>query len=393
MFEQLEEPKADAILALMAAFREDPRTDKLDLGVGIYKDEDGRSTVMHAIKDAETSLLETQDTKAYVSPAGSAEFNAAMIDLVLGESASERHVAVQAVGGSGALAIIAGLLKQIRPNATVWLSDPTWPNHGPLIGSAGFTLANYPYYDNATSTISFDAMLETLSSAAEGDIVVLHGCCHNPTGADLDLEQWQAVAKLLREKKLFAFVDLAYQGFGDGLEEDAAGVRLLARELDEFAIAASCSKNFALYRERVGAAILQAASAEDAQRAHKQLSRVARSIYSMPPDHGANSANLVLGDKARRKSWQDELETMRSRMQRLRTGFAEAMRKRSNSDRFDYIAAQKGMFSRLPLSSEQLTRLREEYGIYIVGDGRINIAGLPDDGLEQLADRICSVME
>ena len=393
MFEALPDPKADAILALMTAFRADPREDKKDLGVGVYKDAAGKTPVMRAIKKAEQRLLDTQQTKAYVGPLGSPEFCSAMITQVFGEDADRDRIrAAQSVGGSGALRILSELMKRGRPDASIWVSDPSWPNHIPLLGSAGYSMETYNYYDNATSSVDLDAMLTSLNKAAKGDIVVLHGCCHNPTGADLTHEQWSKVIDLLEAKELFPFVDLAYQGFGDGLEEDAASVRLMAKRLPEIIVAASCSKNLGLYRERVGAAMLMGKNAADASRAHALLASVIRSNYSMPPDHGANSTEIVMTDDALNNDWREELESMRVRMVRLRQEFSDAMRKRSNSERFDYIAQQKGMFSRLPLNTTQLEQLRSEYGIYIVGDGRINVAGLPEGDLDTLADAICNVM-
>jgi len=393
MFESLAEPKVDAILGLMATFRADERDDKLDLGVGIYKDASGATPVMRAIKSAEHKLLETQTTKAYVGPTGSAPFCAAMTRQVFGEGADTKRVrAVQSVGGSGALRILAELLREARPEARVWVSDPSWPNHVPLLGAAGFEIATYPYYDAARGTVDIEAMLAALDGAAEGDIVVLHGCCHNPTGADLSAEHWRRVIETAKRRSLFPMVDLAYQGFGAGLEEDAAAVRLLVEEMDEFVVAASCSKNLGLYRERVGAAFVVARDETEATRAHGRLGSVVRANYSMPPDHGAAATELVLTDETMNADWREELESMRLRMVNLRGSFAEALRKRSNSDRFDYITSQQGMFSRLPLSKEQIERLRVEHGVYIVGDGRINVAGLPDEGLEKLADAICSVI-
>lgn len=393
MFEALPEPKTDAILSLLAAFRADTRTNKLDLGVGVYKDSAGKTPVMRAVKSAEKKLVDTQETKAYVGPTGSAPFCKAMIEQVFGADADTSRIrAVQSVGGSGALRVLADLMKQGRPNADMWVSDPTWPNHIPLLSAAGYTLHTFPYYDTNTGTADIDAMLGALSKAPKGDIVILHGCCHNPTGADLHLDEWSRVIDVLQERDLFPLVDLAYQGFGDGLEEDAAAVRLMASRLPEMVVAASCSKNLGLYRERVGAAMLLAQNESEATRAHGRLAGVIRSNYSMPPDHGANATELVLSDSALNSDWREELETMRLRMVQLRQLFCDAMRKRSNSDRFDYVATQKGMFSRLPLNTEQLDALREEHGIYIVGDGRINVAGLPEQGMDKLADAICSVL-
>ena len=393
MFEALPEPKADAILALMTAFRADTREDKMDLGVGIYKDAAGKTPVMHAVKSAEKALLDSQDTKAYVSPVGSASFCAAMIEQVFGSDADTSRIrAAQSVGGSGALRILADLLKKGRPDADIWVSDPTWPNHIPLLSAAGYTLNTFPYYDAQTGSVDLDGMLSTLGNAKAGDIVVLHGCCHNPTGADLTMAQWDKVIDLLLSNDLFPLVDLAYQGFGDGLEEDAAAIRLMAKRLPEMVVAASCSKNLGLYRERVGAAIVVAKDEASVSRAHGLMSTVIRANYSMPPDHGANSTEIIMNDAELNKNWREELESMRVRMTRLRQEFSEAMRKRSNSDRFDYIATQKGMFSRLPLNTAQLEQLRAEHGIYIVGDGRINVAGLPEDSMDELADKIYAVL-
>ena len=288
--------------------------------------------------------------------------------------------------------MLADLIKQARPEAAMWVSDPTWPNHMPLFNAAGHTLKTYPYYNAATNSVDFNAMLDALGNTDISDIVVLHGCCHNPTGADLNMDQWSQVIDLLQSRKLFPLVDLAYQGFGDGLEEDASAVRLMASRLDEMVVAASCSKNFGLYRERVGAAMLLAQNEAEATRALGRLGGAIRANYSMPPDHGANSTEIVLSDSALNAQWREELETMRLRMVKLRQSFSDAMRKRSNSERFDYIAHQKGMFSRLPLTTEQLNKLREDYGIYIVGDGRINVAGLPEQGIDKLADALCTVM-
>jgi len=394
MFDSLAVPHGDAIIGLMAAFREDPRENKIDLGVGIYKDEAGCTPVMGAIKRAEEQLLAEQDTKAYVGLTGSAGFCQAMIAQVFGNDAPLHRIGgAQAVGGSGALRILAELLKQARPQASIWIPDPTWPNHTPLLSSAGFNLHTYTYFDSASCEVDIEALLASLAKIPEGDIVLLHGCCHNPTGADLSPSDWQRVSELCLERSLFPFVDLAYQGFGDGLEEDAAAVRLLASQHPEMAVAASCSKNLGLYRERVGAALVLATNQELANRAQAHLGSIIRSSCSMPPDHGANVSERVLLEPELNTLWRSELESMRQRLVRLRNDFSDAMRQRSNSARFDYIAAQKGMFSRLPLNTGQIEKLRVEHGLYIVGDGRINIAGLPDHGMAELAEAICSVLE
>jgi aromatic-amino-acid transaminase len=393
MFETLTAAPPDKIIALMGRFREDPRPGKIDLGVGVYKDAKGNTPIMAAVRAAEKLLYERQSTKTYVGMAGDALFNAAMIGLVFGEDADRARIrAAQAPGGSGALRILAELIARAKPGATVWLSDPTWPNHVPLIRAAGVTTKEYPYFDAATGMVRFDAMMEALKKAAPGDIVLLHGCCHNPTGANLDHGQWEAVAELLVSRGLFPFVDLAYQGFGDGLEEDAYGVRLLASRVPEMAVAASCSKNFAVYRDRVGTAFLLGKGAAEADIAYSQLLSVARGMYSMPPDHAAAAIRIILEDKGLTASWKEELESMRQRMVSLREGFADALRRQSNSDRFDFIARHRGMFSRIGATPAQVEKLRAEHGVYMVGDSRINVAGLPEDRLDTLAASIISVM-
>lgn len=393
MFESLPAPKPDAILQLMALYRQDDRANKVDLGVGIYKDAQGKTPVLAAVKQAEKLLLESQDTKAYVGPIGSRPFCDAMLQQVFGANAqNDRLRCAQSTGGTGALRILADLIKATRPNAAIWISDPTWPNHIPVFKAAGIEMHSYPYYDAEKCEVSFDAMMATLNTANEGDILLLHGCCHNPTGADLNIDQWQQIADLCQAKSLFPFFDMAYQGFGDGLEEDAASIRLFAAQLPELVVAASCSKNLGLYRERTGAAMIMASNEAQADIALGQLGVVIRSNYSMPPDHGANTTHLVLSTETLNKLWRNELEEMRGRMMQQRTAFADAMRKRSNSSQFDYIATQKGMFSRLPLSTAQIETLRNDNGIYIVGDGRINVAGLPEENMDALADAIASVL-
>jgi aromatic-amino-acid transaminase len=393
MFETLTAAPPDKIIALMGRFREDPRPGKIDLGVGVYKDAKGGTPIMAAVRAAEKLLYERQSTKTYVGMAGDTLFNAAMIGLVFGEDADRARIrAAQAPGGSGALRILAELIARAKPGATVWLSDPTWPNHVPLIRAAGVTTKEYPYFDATTGMVRFDAMMDALKKAAPGDIVLLHGCCHNPTGANLDHGQWEAVADILVSRGLFPFVDLAYQGFGDGIEEDAYGVRLLASRVPEMAVAASCSKNFAVYRDRVGTAFILGKGSAEADIAYSQLLSVARGMYSMPPDHAAAAIRIILEDKGLTASWKEELESMRRRMVSLREGFADALHRQSNSDRFDFIARHRGMFSRIGATPAQVERLRAEHGVYTVGDSRINVAGLPEDRLDTLAASIISVM-
>lgn len=394
MFETLQPAPADKILALIGLYRNDPRPGKVDLGVGVYKDIDGRTPVMRAVREAEKRLLASQDTKTYLGLAGDTGFNAAMIKLAFGDKADHSRIrAAQAPGGSGALRLVAELLQRTRAGATVWLSDPTWPNHPPVMRAAGLKVRDYPYFDAASGAVRFDEMLAALRTANSGDVVLLHGCCHNPTGANLDAAQWAKVADVLLERGLLPFVDIAYQGFGEGLDADAAGLRLLAGKVPEMVVASSCSKNFAVYRDRVGAAMIMAKDGAQADVAMSQMLAAARALYSMPPDHGAAAVRMVLEDAALRKDWETELEEMRLRMLRLRVGFADALRRQSNSDRFDFVASHRGMFSRLGLTEAQVERLRTEHAVYMVGDSRINVAGLPEDGMDDLAKAIVSVLD
>ncbi|HEX8047104.1 aromatic amino acid transaminase [Rhizobium sp.] len=393
MFETLTAAPPDKILSLSILYRNDERPTKMDLGVGVYKDSQGATVIMRAVRDAEKRLYESQTTKTYVGMAGDEGFNKAMLKLVFGEKADlSRMFACQTAGGSGALRTIADLLAKARPDATVWLSDPTWVNHVPILKAAGFKTATYPYFDPASGTVKADAMLEGLKQAKAGDIILLHGCCHNPTGANLTIEQWGPVVDLLIERDLFPFVDLAYQGFGDGLEEDAAAVRLLASKVPEMAIATSCSKNFSVYRDRLGAVILMGKNAESVKIAGSQALATTRVLYSMPPDHAAAAVRIILEDDALRADWKSELEAMRLRMLNLRKGFAEALRRQSNSSRFDFIADHRGMFSRLGLTEAQVDRLRDEFGIYMVSDSRFNVAGLREDRLDDLARAVVAVL-
>ncbi|TGP52661.1 aspartate/tyrosine/aromatic aminotransferase [bacterium M00.F.Ca.ET.230.01.1.1] len=394
MFETLQPAPADKILALIGLYRNDPRPGKVDLGVGVYKDIDGRTPVMRAVREAEKRLLASQDTKTYLGLAGDTGFNAAMIKLAFGDKADLSRIrAAQAPGGSGALRLVAELLQRSRPGATVWLSDPTWPNHPPVMRAAGLQVRDYPYFDAASGAVRFDEMLAALKIANSGDVVLLHGCCHNPTGANLDATQWVKVADVLLERGLLPFVDIAYQGFGEGLDADAAGLRLLAERVPEMVVASSCSKNFAVYRDRVGAAMIMAKDSAQADVAMSQMLAAARALYSMPPDHGAAAVRMVLEDANLRKDWETELEEMRLHMLRLRVAFAEALRRQSNSDRFDFVASHRGMFSRLGLTEAQVERLRTEHAVYMVGDSRINVAGLPEVGMDDLAKAIVSVLD
>lgn len=394
MFEQLQAAPADKILALIAKFKEDPRTDKIDLGVGVYKDEKGETPVMAAVRDAEQRLFQSQTSKAYVGGLGDLGFNAAISELVFGADLDTSRVrALQTPGGTGALRVLCDTLKRSNPKAKIWFSDPTWPNHLPIAKAAGLEIASYPYFDAQTGELSFDAMMEALKQCGPNDIVVLHGCCHNPTGANPTFAQWQAIAELANKTGFFPFVDFAYHGFGDGLEEDAAPVRLLLKQVPEMMVASSCSKNFGIYRERTGAAIVVGENAERANVVLSQLGSVARGNYSMPPDHGAAVVRIILNDPTLRQSWESELDAVRNRMLGLRTTLADTLRAKSGTDTFDFVAKHRGMFSRMPVTAEQVERLQTEFGIYMVGDGRFNVAGLRESIIEPFADALIAVRD
>jgi len=389
MLEHLKSQPADKILMLMQSFREDPRTDKIDLGVGVYKDPTGLTPVMRAVKAAEKKIWESQNTKAYVGLAGDPAFLDAMIGLVLdGAVARDRIGAVATPGGTGAIRQALELIRLASPEATVWLSNPTWPNHPSIIKYLGMKIAEYRYFDESTRGVDFAGMMADLQGLKAGDVVLLHGCCHNPTGANLDAAQWDEVIALLKSKGAVPLVDIAYQGFGDGLAEDGAATRMVAAGMDECLIAASCSKNFGIYRERTG--ILMAVARDDAQAklAQANLAFLNRQNYSFPPDHGARVVSTILGDPVLRADWEAELEEIRGTMLGLRTQLADELRRLSNSDRFDFIAHHRGMFSRIGTSPEKVEKMRADSGIYMVSDSRMNIAGLNSNTIPILAKAI-----
>ncbi|SMX30744.1 amino acid aminotransferase [Actibacterium lipolyticum] len=389
MLGQLKPQPEDAIIELMGRFKADPRPDKVDLGVGVYRNAAGETPVMRAIKAAERALWDSETSKSYTALAGDAGFHNAMADLVLADSVESTRIAAAAtVGGTGALHIALELVKDAAPNATVWASNPTWPNHPPIIKRTGLRFAEYRYFDADARAVDFGAMMADLQTAQAGDIVLLHGCCHNPTGANLTLPEWQQVAALLTERGLIPLIDIAYQGFGDGLTEDAAGTRLIAAQCPEVLIAASCSKNFGVYRERAGVLLAIAADGPTRNVTQANLTALNRLNYSFPPDHGARLVTNVLNDPALRADWEAELEGIRTSMLSLRTQLADELRRLTGSDRFGFLAQHRGMFSRLGATPEQVVALREDHGIYMVGDSRMNIAGLSTDTVPLVAAAI-----
>ncbi len=391
MLENLRAQPADKILALMAAYKADPRDDKVDLGVGVYKDASGNTPVMRAVKEAERRILADQSSKAYTGLAGDPAFGAAMRQLVLADSiAAERVAAVATPGGTGAIRQALELIKMATPDATVWLSNPTWPNHPSIIKYLGMKMGEYTYFDDATRGVDFDGMLADLDGLAKGDIVLLHGCCHNPTGANLTADQIAQVITLMQEKGAIPFIDIAYQGFGDGLDEDAQITRQIASAFDNCLIAASCSKNFGIYRERTGILMAIAKDAEQQPLTQQTLAFLNRQNYSFPPDHGARVVTTILSDPELRADWEAELEETRNGMLALRQQLADELKRLTNSDRFDFLAHHRGMFSRLGATPELVEKLRADHGIYMVGDSRMNIAGLNAETVPILAKAIVS---
>jgi len=396
LFDELKGLPEDAILGLMTRYRADPFADKVDLGVGVFRDEAGHTPVLDCVRDAEARVLATQDTKTYVAPAGRAEFNRLVQEMVLGTDhpvlGQGRLRTIQAPGGCGALRLGAELIRAAAPQSQVHVSDPTWGNHMPLLGGAGLRLARYPYYEAASGRLRFDAMMQALERCNPGDVVLLHACCHNPSGADLSVTQWNEVLSVLQRRQLLPFVDLAYLGFGEGLEADAFGVRLLAQHLPELLVAVSMSKNFGLYRERVGALVLIGSRPERVDAMSSNALQIARSIYSMPPDHGAAVTALILGDAPLRQRWERELEQMRQRIQSMRRLLSATLRQKSGSGRFDFIESQRGMFSLLGLSPQQVLDLRDRHHVYMVPDSRVNIAGVTPRNAGYLTDAILAVV-
>jgi aspartate/tyrosine/aromatic aminotransferase len=390
MLDTLKPVPADPLLGITTAFRADPSPDKVDLGVGVYRDDGGITPVMAAVRESERRLIEKCTTKVYVGPAGNREFAAGIERLTLGPdhsaSKAKRTQTLQAPGGCGALRLAAELLKSSGATDLL-VSDPTWANHVPLLGSAGLKIGKYPYLDAKTGRPNVDALLETLKKQPSGTVILLQGSCHNPTGADLDRDAWAAIAGVLGERGLVPLVDIAYQGLGDGLDEDAYGVRLLADRLPEVLVAVSCSKNFGLYRERVGATIVVGANPETAQTAMGHLQTIARRMYSMPPEHGAALVAGVFQDPTLYALWAQELREMRERVLELRRRLAAALRE-GYDDRFDFVAEHRGMFSLLGLPPEVVVKLREQHHVYMAPDSRTNIAGLRFADVERVASAI-----
>jgi aromatic-amino-acid transaminase len=390
LFDRLEAQKSDSLLQLIQLCNADERAEKIDVGVGVYRDASGGTPILRAVKKAEAILLETQETKSYLGSAGDKRFVDLIQPIVFGESdgpSNERIVGVQTPGGCGALRLGAELIVAADRGARIFVGQPTWPNHQPLIANAGVEMVSHAYYDKDAKRILFDEMMSALEGAEAGDLVLLHGCCHNPTGADLSADQWAAIAELVSRKGLVPFVDLAYQGLGEGLEEDAAGTRLVVEAAEQAIVAHSCDKNFGVYRDRVGSLFVKGKSREQAEVIMGNLLGLARTMWSMPPDHGGAVVRIILDDEELRADWRAELDEMGGRIRSLRARLA------AYDERLAYIGGQHGMFSMLPLSKEAVLGLRESHGIYMADSGRFNVVGLSDESVDRFAQAVVEKLD
>ncbi len=397
MFSQLEMPPADPILGLSVKFKADTNPDKIDLGPGIYKDEAGKTPVLACVKAAETFRVENEDTKVYLGSTGSALFNDKITSLILGADhkiiAENRIRTLSTPGGTGALRIAGEFINRSKPGATIWVSNPTWANHQGVFTASGLKVENYPYYDYENKCLDFDAMVEALKQVSADDAVLFHACCHNPSGMDLNQEQWQVVAELARDIGFTPVIDIAYQGFGNGLDEDAAGLRAVANVVDQMIICSSCSKNFGLYRERIGACSVIGSSAAQADILGAVMATVVRVTYSMPPAHGAAIVETILSSEELTQQWHGELQVMRDRISGMRQLLVEKLAENGVTEDFSFITRQNGMFSFLGITPEQIARLQDEFSIYIVGSSRINVAGVAPANVDYLTQSIAKVLK
>ena len=396
MFENLPGLPADPILGLMLACREDSNPQKVDLGVGVYRDDNGETPILKAVLDAQKRHIETETTKSYIGPPGEPAFNDSMRELIFGRGHSvlkdQRISSAQTPGGCGALRVAAELINRAKPGAAIWVSDPTWANHVPLLGNAGLEIKTYPYFDPVSSALREEEMIETLSKVPAGDLVLLHGCCHNPCGVDLAESHWRRLAEIANQQGFTPFIDMAYQGLSAGVEEDAMGVRIMADAVPELIVASSCSKNFGLYRDRVGAVAIVSASEKLAEALSSQLMNVIRGIYSMPPNHGGAIVKTILGDETLNQAWLQELGEMRDRINGMRDAMSSKLAERTGNNRFDFIREQRGMFSFLGIDKAQIATLQQESSIYIVDSSRINVAGVNTANIDYVCDAIAAVI-
>ncbi|MGR6981289.1 amino acid aminotransferase [Testudinibacter sp. P27/CKL/0425] len=396
MFEKIQAAPADPILGLGEAFKSETRDNKINLGIGVYKDANGQTPIVKAVKTAEKRLLETENNKNYLTIDGVAAYNQFTQELLFRTDSqivqSKRAKTAQSLGGTGALRVAAEFIKRQTNAQNVWISSPTWPNHNAIFNAVGITIRNYRYYNEQTRALDWDNMIADLSNAGEGDVVLLHGCCHNPTGIDPTAEQWQQLADLSVKNGWLPLFDFAYQGLANGLEEDAQGLRAFAANHKELLVASSYSKNFGLYNERVGAFTLVAADQQTAETAFSQVKSIIRTLYSNPSSHGANAVALVLGDAELKADWIAELAEMRDRIKTMRQKFVELLKEYGAQQDFSFIIEQNGMFSFSGLSPEQVDRLKDEFAIYAVRSGRINVAGITEDNIRYLCESIVKVL-
>lgn len=399
MFETMPAASPDPIFGLSEAFRADPRPDKINLGIGVYRDEQGRTPVLAAVKEAEARFLDEQTSMSYLAIEGTESYGRAVQALLLGDSseliASGRVLTAHTPGGTGALRVAGDLLRNQCPETRVWMSEPTWANHHQVFAAAGLTSRKYAYFDRQRNRVDFEAMLEAVEGIPQGDVVLLHGCCHNPTGADLTPDQWRILARLLKEQGLLPLVDLAYQGFAIGLEADVDGLQALCKEVPEVIVCSSFSKNFALYNERVGALTIVAGTADAVDAITSQVKLRIRSTYSNPPAHGGAIVTTILEDEALRRGWQEELSRMRQRIQAMRRLLVTSLDERGvrlSSEGNDFLLRQYGMFSFSGLTEQQVARLREDHAIYVVGSGRVNFAAMTQENMPRVCDAIAAVV-
>ncbi|MEO3679084.1 amino acid aminotransferase [Rheinheimera sp. FR7-31] len=397
MFAQLQPVATDPILGLMAAYKEDPNPNKVDLGVGVYKDEQGHTAVLKCVKEAEALRLKQEDSKTYIGMAGDLGFNAHIEKLAFGNShkvlLANRVTTAHTPGGTGALRVAAEFIKKANPNATIWVTNPTWANHISLFQAAGLKVKEYSYYDYSTKGLNEEAMFAELATVPAGDVVLVHACCHNPSGMDLTFAQWQRFTDLAKVRGFTPLVDMAYQGFGEGLDEDARGLRYLAEQVEEMILCSSCSKNFGLYRERIGAVSIVAADSKVADVAKVNLLSVVRSIYSMPPAHGAIIVANILNSQELTALWHEELAEMRNRINSYRQLIIDKLKAEGVQQDFSFITRQHGMFSFLGINKAQIDRLRSEFSIYMVGSSRVSIAGLNHSNIDYFAKAVATVLK
>jgi aspartate/tyrosine/aromatic aminotransferase len=396
MFETVKTAPADPILGLTEAFNQDPNPDKINLSVGVYKDGSGKTPVLPTVKEAERRLLEGETTKSYLPMPGDPTYGSLVQKLMFGDGhgivAEGRGATAHCPGGTGALRVAGDYIHKLHPGSAIWLSDPTWANHPTVFEAAGLGVKTYAYRDPATNGLDFNAMIESLEQVPAGDVVLLHGCCHNPTGIDPTVEQWSQVGELIRRRGVLPLVDFAYQGLADGIDQDGAGLRALVEHVDQLLICSSFSKNFGLYRERTGALTIIGSTAEQAQTVMSQVKLVIRANYSNPPAHGGGIVMTVLQDPELRAKWELEVAEIRDRINSMRHLFVETLKAKGVTRDFSAITQQRGMFSFSGLTREQVEELREKHSIYIVGSGRINVAGMTEANMDRLCDAIASVL-